>query len=79
MEKPTISKNNFKQLLKLPTSGIQFSFIAQIYSQYDGIAMGSTIINIFMSFIEAKIILSFKYKLCYFGYVENKIYGGKIN
>ena len=77
IEKPVINKNNFRQLLKLSTSGVQFSFNSQIYSQHDGIAMGSplgpTLANIFMGFIEAKIIPSFKYKLRYFRYVDDCI------
>ena len=40
IEKPVISKNNFKELLKLSTGGVELSFNSQIYSQNDGIAMG---------------------------------------
>ena len=36
-----------------------------------GLPLGSTLANIFMGFIEAKIIPSFKYKLQYFRYVED--------
>ena len=32
MEKPTIIKNNFKEQLKVLTSGVQFSFNSQIHS-----------------------------------------------
>ena len=38
---PTVSRTNFKKLLKLATSGVKFSFNSLIYSQKDGIAMGS--------------------------------------
>ena len=75
IEKPTISKENLKRLLNLATSGVQFSFNSLIYSQHDGIAMGSplgpTLANIFMGYIEKKIIPSFKSKLRYFRYVDD--------
>ena len=74
INKPKMSKNNFRKLLKLSTSDVQFSFNSQIYSQSDGIAMGSplgpTLTNIFMDFIEAKVVYSFKYRLRYFRYVD---------
>ena len=75
MEKPTLRKNKLKDLLKLSTSGLQFSFNPQIYSQHNGVAMGlpfgPIFANTFMGFIKAKIIPSFKYKLQYFRYVDD--------
>ena len=38
---PTVSRKNFKKLLKLATSGVKFSFNLLIYSQKNRIAMGS--------------------------------------
>ena len=65
----------FKKLLQLSTCDVQFSFNSQIYSQKDGIAMGSplgpTLANIFMGYVESKIIPTFKHKLVYFRYVDD--------
>ena len=73
LETPSISKINFRKLLKLTTSGVKFTFNSQMYSQHDGIAMGSplgpTLANIFMGFIERKVIS--KYKVTYFRYVDD--------
>ena len=72
---PTVSRKNFKKLLKLATSGVKFSFNSLIYSQKDGIAMGSplgpTLANIFMGYIELKVIPTFKNKLVYLRYVDD--------
>ena len=79
LETPSISKNNFRKLLKLSTSGVQFTFNSQMYSQHDGIAMGSplgpTLSNIFMGFIERKVIS--KYKVTYYRYVDDCFVLGK--
>ena len=68
-------KNSFRKVLKLSTSSVQFSFNPQIYSQHDGIAMGSllepTLVNICIGFISATVILSFKIKLHYVRYIDN--------
>ena len=60
ISKPTVSRKNLKKLLKLATSSIKFSFNSLIYSQQNGIAMGSpfgpTLVNIFMGFIELKVV-----------------------
>ena len=75
IDKPKMNKNNFKKLLQLSTRDVQFSFNSQIYSQKDGIAMGSplgpTLANIFMGYVESKIIRKFKHKLVYFRYVDD--------
>ena len=59
LSKPTISRINFKKLLKLATSGVKFSFNSFSYSQQDGKAMGSplgpSLANIFMCYIELKL------------------------
>ena len=79
LNKPSISKNNFIKLLKLSTSGVYFTFNSQMYSQHDGIAMGSplgpTLSNIFMGFIESKVIS--KFQLTYFRYVDDCFILGK--
>ena len=72
---PTVSRTNFKKLLKLATSDVKFSFNSLIYSQKDGIAMGSplgpTLANIFMGYIELKVIPAFKNNLLYLRYVDD--------
>ena len=76
---PSISKNNFHKLLKLSTSEVKFTFNSQMYSQHDGIAIGYPLgpifANIFMGFIERKVIS--KYKVAYFRYVDNCFVLGK--
>ena len=61
--------------MKLATSGVKFSFNSLIYSQQDGIAMGSplgpTLAKIFMGFIELKIVPAFKNNLLYLRYVDD--------
>ena len=73
LDKSSISKKNFIKLLKFSTSGVHFIFNSQVYSQHNGIAMGSplgpTLSNIFMGFIEKKVIS--KYKVTYFRYVDD--------
>ena len=63
ISKPTISKINFKKLLKLATSGTKFSFNTLIYWQEYGIAMGSplgpTLAKILMGLIELKVVPAF--------------------
>ena len=75
ISKPTVSIMNFKKLLKLAISGVKFSFNSLIYSQQDGIAMGSplgpTLAKILMGFIELKVVPAFKNNLLYLGYVDN--------
>ena len=76
----SISKNNFRKLLKLSTSCVQFTFNSQIYFQHDIIAMGmsleETLSNILTCFIERKVIS--KYKATYFRYVDNCFILGKM-
>jgi hypothetical protein len=51
-----LSKNNFKTLMEMSTSAIEFSFNGQMFKQVDGVAMGSplgpTLANIFMGHSE---------------------------
>ena len=46
--------------MKIATSDVQFSFDSEIYSQIDGVAMesplGSTLANIFMRYLESKLV-----------------------
>ena len=51
LRKPKLEKNNLVKMMKLATSDVQFSFNNIMYSQIDGVAMGSplgpTLANIF--------------------------------
>ena len=55
-----ISKYNFIQLLKLATKEVEFSFNGIMYCQTNGITMGSflgsTLVDIFMGYLEYIII-----------------------
>ena len=77
---PSISKNNFHKLLKLSTSEVKFTFNSQMYSQHDGIAISYTLgpifANIFMGFIERKVIS--KYKVTYLRYVAVALFEEKM-
>ena len=61
--------------MKLATSGVKCSFNWLIYSQQDGIAMGSplgpTLENIYMGYIELNVIPAFKNDLLYLRYVDD--------
>ena len=54
--------------MKLVISGVKFSFNSSTYSQENGIAMGSplgpTLANIFMGYIELKVIPAVKISYC---------------
>ena len=63
ISKPTVNKTNFLKLLNFAIFGVEFNFNSLIYSQQDGIAMGSplgpTLTNIFMGYIELKAVPAF--------------------
>ena len=69
LKKPILSKDSFVKLLK-------FSLNNNMYAQHDGVAiMGSplkpTLANIFMGFLESKIISKIENKIHYFRYVDD--------
>ena len=55
----TLTESSFKELMRLVTSGVEFSFNGTMFRQIDGVAMGSplglTLANIFVGFFEKKI------------------------
>ena len=55
----TLTESSFKELMRLVTSGVEFSFNGTMFRQIDGVAMGSplgpTPANIFVGFFEKKI------------------------
>ena len=63
--------------MKLVTFGVKFGFNSLVYSQQDGIAMGSplgpTLANIFMGFTELKVVSAFRNRLLYLRYVDDCI------
>ena len=75
LKKPHLSKENFVKLLKIATSDVRFSFNNIMYLQHDGVAMGSplgpTLANIYMGFLESKIIPSFQDNIQYHRYVDD--------
>ena len=61
--------------MKLATEEVEFSFSNILYRQIDGIAMGcplgTTLANIFMSYLEYKVLPKFDSKCKYMRYVDD--------
>ena len=72
ISKPTINRLYFKELSKLAIYCVKFTFNSLIYSQHDGIAMGTPLgpklANIFIGYTELKV---FKNNLLYLRYVDD--------
>ena len=70
----TLTENSFKELMRLVTSGVEFSFNGAMFRQIDGVAMGSplgpTLGNIFVGFFEKKIPAD-EWPLMYDRYVDD--------
>ena len=75
LRKPKLEKNNLIKLMKIATSNVQFSFNNIVYSQIDGVAMGSplgqTLANIFVGYLESKIAKVFSSQIIYIRYVDD--------
>ena len=75
LENPVLKRNNFILLMKLATEEVEFSFNNIMYRQVDGIAMGSplgpTLANIFMGYLEYKILPDFDLECKYVRYVDD--------
>ena len=61
--------------LKVATSDVQFSFNSEIYSQVDGMAMGfplrPILANIFMGYLESKLVDKLSSKALYIRYMDD--------
>ena len=72
---PSIKKENFMNLLRTATSEVEFSFDGMVYSQVDGVAMGSplgpTLANIFMGHLEYKVIPELLDQNVYLRYMDD--------
>ena len=70
-----LSKSNFIKLMYMATSGIEFCFDGQMYSQVDGVVMGSplgpTLANIIMGHLEAEFFNKNDFPLMYCRYVDD--------
>ena len=70
----TLTESSFKELMRLVTSGVEFSFNGTMFRQIDGVAMGSplgpTLANIFVGFFEKKIPAD-EWPLMYDRYVDD--------
>lgn len=70
-----LTKKNFIELMNVATSSVHFSFSNTMYSQIDGIAMGSplgpSLANIFVGYNEQKLFTSIKCPPVYFRYVDD--------
>ena len=75
LEKPSIKKNSFIKLMKIATSDVQFSFNSVIYSQIDGVAMGfplgPTLANIFIGYLESKVVEDLSSQVLYVRYMDD--------
>ena len=60
IDKPLLRKESFIQLMKIATKEVEFSFNNIMFSQTDGVTMGSplgpTLANILMGYFKHKII-----------------------
>ena len=57
--------------MKVATSDVQFSFDSEIYSQVDGVAMGPTLSNIFMGYLESKLVDELSSQVLYIRYMDD--------
>ena len=75
IRKPNIEKNDFILLIKMVTSDVQLSFNIETYSQIDDLAMGSllgpTLANIFIGYLESKIVEDLTLQVVYIRYVDD--------
>ena len=75
LENPTLKRSNFVRLMRLATEEVEFSFNNILYRQIDGIAMGSplgpTLANIFMGYLEYKVLPEFDSNCKYMRYVDD--------
>ena len=63
--------------MKIATSDVQFSFDNEIYSQIDGVSIGSslgpTFANIFMGYLEFKLVDESSSQVLYLRYMDDSL------
>ena len=71
----SLDKDNFVKLMKLATSGVEFSFNNIMYRQVDGVAMGSplgpSLANIFVGYQEQRLFANYRRPPVYLRYVDD--------
>ena len=75
-EAPAVEKSMLRKLLVKASSEIKFSFVDKMFSQVDGIAMGSpvgpTLANIFVGYHESLLISALDtLPIVYFQYIDD--------
>ena len=72
LENPNLRNDSFVRLLEIATQEFEFGFNNTVYCQIGGIAMSShlvpTLVNIFMGYLEYKVLPDFESKVNYFRY-----------
>ena len=70
-----LDETNFRELMKMATTSVEFLFNGEVYRQSDGIAMGSplgpTLANIFVGYHEERLFTSCVRPATYFRYVDD--------
>ena len=63
--------------MKIATSDVQFSFDNEVYSQIDGVSIGSslgpTFANIFMGYLEFKLVDESSSQVLYLRYMDDSL------
>ena len=69
IERPSLSEKSFQKLLRMVTTGVEFSFDNIMFRQIDGVAMGSplgpVLANIFVGFHEQRLPIKIKQQLTF--------------
>ena len=75
LNRSRLTESNFRKLMCMSTTSVEFLFNNDVYNQKDGVAMGSplgpTLANIFVGFYEEKLFASFPKPPTYFRYVDD--------
>ena len=75
LDKPSIRQVSFVRLLQITTEKVEFYYDNALYCQINRIDMGFslalTLVNIFMSYLDYKVLPDFKLKVNHFRYVDD--------